>query len=680
MKVVKKIGKICLVWWISLFLPGILTGSAGNGFWQTSKAFASEAPALSWIPSPEQMITGLYDWDGKFLVSYYNGSRFGLCLVDMQTGEVYARLEGFEQELQMELCQDNLPEMARTGDASPLLEFFKNDDTLLTQDEGINELFNEDDREDEPGQLLRIFDRENSMFQWLDKDLKVVGEYFLDAACASGPLMDPQNRYIYYVTSDGQVIQLDWQSGESQALNAGGPFAVAPYLEGIYNEGKILAVSGMVLEGDSELEYENYVSYKNYVDVANNRLLEKSQVFSVLNGSGSNYYTTLYGTLNQAVFGTFSAVERCVEFIFPDYEEYEGVFAWPREERLMTCYTMEEISGASQTVFSLYDMDSGKMVSQTMEDFGDETDSRLRLVLAGYFPETETAVFTLSGFSDRIFVWKAENAPISDQSFKVPFMAADGEDAAAFEALTRQAQALEQRFDVEILLGDACPSQIWGYDTQPLYSVPKIRRALMFLESSLEKYPEGFFSQLTRPDGSRLSFYIVSRLVPDGQDSISSSIGLFGGSDGNYIALGGDSMGNLQTLVYHEVSHAIDYKLSGNVDQNYMDSAWSALNPQGFYYSWSYQANAADPSWDYVYSAFDNSQEAYFIDKYSKSFPTEDRARVMEYAMGMYPGSGYFTSSHLLEKLEYISWAIRAGFDTQGWPETVWWERPLNAS
>ena len=38
------------------------------------------------------------------------------------------------------------------------------------------------------------------------------------------------------------------------------------------------------------------------------------------------YYTTLYGMLDQAVFGDFSQPDMTWQFLFDDYEEYDHVF------------------------------------------------------------------------------------------------------------------------------------------------------------------------------------------------------------------------------------------------------------------------------------------------------------------------------------------------------------------
>ena len=68
----------------------------------------------------------------------------------------------------------------------------------------------------------------------------------------------------------------------------------------------------------------------------------------------------------------------------------------------------------------------------------------------------------------------------------------------------------------------------------------------------------------------------------------------------------------------------------------------------------------------------------YFVDSYSTINPTEDRARVMEYAMSSYGAWTFEDAKGLTEKLDYYCRCIRQAFDTTGWPEIVRWEQYLN--
>jgi hypothetical protein len=69
-------------------------------------------------------------------------------------------------------------------------------------------------------------------------------------------------------------------------------------------------------------------------------------------------------------------------------------------------------------------------------------------------------------------------------------------------------------------------------------------------------------------------------------------------------------------------------------------------------------------------------ESRYFITDYALTYPTEDRARLMESAMSNFtwdfePGSG------TRRKLQYYADCIRDCFDTTGWPATTLWEQVL---
>ena len=68
-----------------------------------------------------------------------------------------------------------------------------------------------------------------------------------------------------------------------------------------------------------------------------------------------------------------------------------------------------------------------------------------------------------------------------------------------------------------------------------------------------------------------------------------------------------------------------------------------------------------------------------FIDSYSMSFPGEDRARIMEYAMT--PGNEErFQSPTMQAKLKKLSQGIREAFGLRKSPEEFLWEQYLQES
>ena len=107
------------------------------------------------------------------------------------------------------------------------------------------------------------------------------------------------------------------------------------------------------------------------------------------------------------------------------------------------------------------------------------------------------------------------------------------------------------------------------------------------------------------------------------------------------------------------------------------DYYYAYIDPNGDSYEWSgsseYTTN--DSAW------YDGDTDSvYFIDAYSTTFPTEDRARLMEYLLSDvdYGPPAYFASVHLQEKLTYYFQCIRTKFDTTNWPEQTSWEQMLS--
>ena len=75
-------------------------------------------------------------------------------------------------------------------------------------------------------------------------------------------------------------------------------------------------------------------------------------------------------------------------------------------------------------------------------------------------------------------------------------------------------------------------------------------------------------------------------------------------------------------------------------------------------------------------AVLNDGYEAYFVDTYARTYPTEDRARTFEYAMAGW--DWVFTEQEpLREKLAYYAACIRDAFDTAGWPDVTTWEQPL---
>lgn len=150
---------------------------------------------------------------------------------------------------------------------------------------------------------------------------------------------------------------------------------------------------------------------------------------------------------------------------------------------------------------------------------------------------------------------------------------------------------------------------------------------------------------------------------------------------------------DMRYTIFHEVSHMIDTKMDTIADFDdplWSEAGWNALNPPGFLYYNAYNNDRGEP-YDVVgskeYTALDRSyqkrgktENVYFVDIYSKTYATEDRAVLFGTLMRDRENDALLRCPHLLDKLKYYFAAIRRFYDPDGaWAQSPpGWERRLN--
>jgi hypothetical protein len=241
------------------------------------------------------------------------------------------------------------------------------------------------------------------------------------------------------------------------------------------------------------------------------------------------------------------------------------------------------------------------------------------------------------------------------------------------QQLYERAEELSTRFGVDIRIAEQCALDYSSYDAYAIMDAVSIRSALDILEESLSMYPEGFFRQLTFGTIETIRFELVGSLsAKDGIETHPPSVGGFAQNLGSYYRVALDGYTLLKQTVFHEISHVIDARLKWDSaireDALFREETWLTLQPEGFHYAMTYTEVPED--------LLHFMESRYFITDYALTYPTEDRARLMESAMCNFtwdfePGSG------TRRKLQYYADCIRDCFDTEGWPETTSWEQVL---
>lgn len=245
-----------------------------------------------------------------------------------------------------------------------------------------------------------------------------------------------------------------------------------------------------------------------------------------------------------------------------------------------------------------------------------------------------------------------------------------------------KALAIGEKYGVEIYIGNECTNQdAWNYSGKIILDKETIKNTLNSFEEAFANYPDNFINQLKYGDYNKVKIYLTGTLTLKGNSGL-SNCGAFVAKQNDYTYVVFDMYQPIVENVYHEFSHIIDDRLwfiSTIKDISYSENGWSELNPSNFeYLSYEYYENNDLSNYDeYI---FNDDSNRYFVSYYSLTRPTEDRATLLESAMGNY----YFwheyeiKDSGIYKKLEYYSKCIREGFDTTNWEDTTLWEQALN--
>ena len=268
-----------------------------------------------------------------------------------------------------------------------------------------------------------------------------------------------------------------------------------------------------------------------------------------------------------------------------------------------------------------------------------------------------------------LMFWDTNSAQDGENLSVTPLEAVHTPEPVLDEELYQRAQALSQRFGLDIRIAEQCTLDYTHYQGDALTDPHLVRHALNVLELAFGHYPEGFFRQLPHGDMLEIRIELVANLR--GQDNIDThptSVGGFAQANSDHYLIVFDTPSLDAQTVYHELSHVIDKRLEWDATLRpqalFSEETWLSLQPEGFRYAYSYvdMPNAI--------LAYENS--GYFVSSYAMTFPTEDRATLMSVIMS--DKTVLQKNPGMEEKMRYYAACIRDCFNTEGWPETTLWE------
>lgn len=264
-------------------------------------------------------------------------------------------------------------------------------------------------------------------------------------------------------------------------------------------------------------------------------------------------------------------------------------------------------------------------------------------------------------YGDVVCRWEPE-AGGEETCYVGAFHSAEYPDLEGLAQCAELAGRIGERYGIRVRVWEDAVSQPpWDYRLEPEYRPELIWQQLQALDGWLGRYPEGFFGELC----DDLELCLVRSITgspESGSLEAVSGIQFWEGSRARVVlAIGAGCEGSL----YHELCHAIDSRV---LSQSSAYDRWDKLNPGDFRYDYDYEKNRQRRDYQFL-----QEHSRSFVDMYSMSFPKEDRARIMEYAMR--PGNeGLFRSPILQQKLRTMCAGIREAFGLKEYSQALAWE------
>lgn len=474
---------------------------------------------------------------------------------------------------------------------------------------------------------ISCYDSQTGRILVLDGNLKRISRITPPEDLVGSPLLSPDRRTLYYCT--GSALKAwDLDSGIRRMVKQ------LPY-----PEQTVVGVGEDWVQCDFQ---EDGIMKSMFLQPETGKTLGSVEApASVLMGAQRYQAAFSYGGMQALVFGSDTP-----QLLLPEHPQEQG--------QLVPDGIVTSCPGSDGTQLTYYHLPTG-MRSQPLP----LTSAPLSITGRDGF------VYLLTRAVDASLLhrWTPESS--GDSAPIVPYELQPNADAlAASEALTQQ---IGEKYGLNILIGSqAAAVQPWDYAFQAEYQPGILNRELELLDRYLAQYPSSVLAD-TFAHFSSVNLCLVHSLTGTADaNSLERANGLqfFQDTDA-YVVL---AIGRYaQQELYHELFHVMQTHILSRSAQ--LDR-WDSLNPTGFSYTYGYQI----PSSANVYLT---SGSRAFVDPYSMSYPKEDQARILEYAM-LPNQAALFQEPILQQKLAAMCHALRDAYDLKNTDVPLPWEQYLN--
>lgn len=473
---------------------------------------------------------------------------------------------------------------------------------------------------------------------YLDEHLAQIQRLAMPEDLEGYPTLTADRKKLYYCTAEG-VRCLDMDSGISRLVKQMA-HPIQTLADAVLGDTVLLVY---VTDGVSDTE-------TLFLDAQTGSQMQNLTEDLQLKFGGEHYYAVdTEGLVDQMLFGR--AGEEPTQLIPRNYLD-SGVF-------------LEAVHGAvvfTQNGLDYYDLATGNRTAT--------------LVMTGLQVEEVTAdgngyIYFRSG--NTVYRWDLSATPTADEAvYTGTWYNRENPNREGLEICDAYAAQLSQRHGLEILVGQAAAEHsTLAHQPVAEYQTAVIMDTLMQLEELLKAFPQGFFETAVEGYENGAITLCLVRDIPgsyasgtlDSVDAIQ-----FWDGDHAYVSL---AMGEaMEENFYRQLFHVLESRVLSETIAYYR---WDELNPKGFQYDNDYAANANRDG-----SAYLEEKSRSFIDTFSMSFETEDRATIMAYAC-MEGKENYFISYTMQKKLRTLCAGIREAYGLEDSTEVFLWEQYLES-
>lgn len=467
----------------------------------------------------------------------------------------------------------------------------------------------------------------------LDPELTELSRVRLPEQMVAEPVVSPDLTTVYYCTAS-EIRALSLETGVSRLLKQ--------------QNCQWQRLLGLAQGGQMLISYENVDGQEQtgFISTQDGRTLGTDTSLEIFQGGAQTYFLRRKdGTVTEYLCGSYTGEPKA--------------FSLPGENRYFHyCDAINSVVAVqvwqSAVILENYQLETGLLTSKiTMMGvdsiFCVSAGKNGVWFVAGQGQDAVLCCWDLSA--------SAQTGSISCIATRYTAQAPDTQGLARCQ---QKADELGRRFGVRITVTPGALRQPQDYELTGEHQVVALEQGLAQLEKALARFPEDFFRRTAQDTDSQV---LEISLVRD----------ISGDASGLQYWLQADALialelgGSVEQNFYHEICHVLDSFIYANTRD--LD-AWDQYNPQDFRYDNSYE----------LYKTHDNAylegEDRAFIDAYSRTYPKEDRARILEYAM--MPGNeDCFAAPTMQKKLRLLCVSIRSAFDWQKDTRSFPWEQYL---